>query len=447
MTAARVMMRALSGMALLLPASALAQGGRIEGVVFDSLRMRPLSGAAVWSQTASRATVADSLGRFALDSLPAGQHFLLAADPALDSLGILVSGIATATDARTTRVTLASPAIRTLARRLCAPTDSLPDGTGILFGSVRNAATGELVPNALVNITWLSLSGEGDRAIPELAAARPLTDSLGTFAVCGIPVDTALRVVAQGGELGSSGTLYLSMGELRALRTDLYLSTGSERGDGAVRGFVADSANRRLDAVSVRIDGTTLEARTNDRGEFFIGGAPVGSRTLVVRRPGFAPAYISTVLTPSDTPYVAVNLGNVRMLNTVEIRAERLTRTMQQVAQRRQTGFGYHRSAEQLQRESSIHALLRSTPGVRVQQGRMAGDYYYFGAGRSIHGGPCMLSVFIDGVKSGPEMLYLFDVKQLLAVEVYPRGEQVPAAFSSRTGGCGAILVWTAMMQ
>ena len=47
--------------------------GVVRGTVVDSLRGRPLAGAAVFVDGTARSTVADSLGRFALDSVPPGR--------------------------------------------------------------------------------------------------------------------------------------------------------------------------------------------------------------------------------------------------------------------------------------------------------------------------------------------------------------------------------------
>ena len=53
------------------------------------------------------------------------------------------------------------------------------------------------------------------------------------------------------------------------------------------------------------------------------------------------------------------------------------------------------------------------------------------------------MAIFIDGRKGDAEMLRLYSLKSVVAVEVYARGAQVPTEFQPFTNGCGAALIWT----
>jgi hypothetical protein len=138
--------------------TALAAQRVVTGVVVDSLRGRPLTGAAVQlvprpgSRTAdlarTREVVTDSAGAFRIDAAIPGEYLLGFVHEHLDRLGIepparelSLTGGATAL-----RADLAIPGPRTLAAALCgaAPGDS----AGVLLGRVVAADTLATPPSA-----------------------------------------------------------------------------------------------------------------------------------------------------------------------------------------------------------------------------------------------------------------------------------------------------------
>jgi iron complex outermembrane receptor protein len=62
---------------------------------------------------------------------------------------------------------------------------------------------------------------------------------------------------------------------------------------GTVRGRVADSSGGPVVRATLSVDGTTLRAVTNERGEYALTGVPVGSWTMRVRALGYAPQAVS----------------------------------------------------------------------------------------------------------------------------------------------------------
>ena len=56
---------------------------------------------------------------------------------------------------------------------------------------------------------------------------------------------------------------------------------------GTIRGRVTDGNNTGLEGASVRIAGTTIGSSTNERGEFTLGGVPLGDQRVEALRIGF----------------------------------------------------------------------------------------------------------------------------------------------------------------
>ncbi len=138
---------------VLTPAPARAQAGGVDGVVFDSLRKRPLSGAIVQLIEAppghgAYAATTDSLGRFRMSDVQAGQYIIGILDPLLDTLGVLAPYRAvTVTGGAEARVSLAIPSAARLTTAICAPAHAArvakaADSTGTLVGHVFDATPG-----------------------------------------------------------------------------------------------------------------------------------------------------------------------------------------------------------------------------------------------------------------------------------------------------------------
>ena len=105
-----------------------APGATVSGVVRDSIAHTPLGGA--WVQLAAadtperyvRTVVADLLGRFTIDSVPAGRYALGFFHPMLDSLGVEPSFREVRVNGgRSVRADLAIPSPTRLHAAVCGP--------------------------------------------------------------------------------------------------------------------------------------------------------------------------------------------------------------------------------------------------------------------------------------------------------------------------------------
>lgn len=88
--------------------------------------------------------------------------------------------------------------------------------------------------------------------------------------------------------------------------------------------------------------------------------------------------------------------------------------------------------------------IVRRAPGVQVEYPRGPGAPVQAVSRRSfsIQGGPCVMSVWVDGVLMFDPDLDQIPVEWLEAVEVY-QGIEVPPEYAFSSNSCGAVLMWT----
>lgn len=431
--------------------------GAVRGVVWDSLARRPLAGARVWTADGLRSTVADSAGRFALDSVAvaAGPVALLAEHPAADSVGLATLAAAVPVAAgRTTEATIAIPGYATLRAAACRGIADAGDREGgVLFGTVRSADGAVPVQGAVVELSWLTFKGaQGFGASPAdvvVQSLDALTDATGTFYACGVPTttDVLVRATATVGDAAggaadslTSSDVTVLVGQRRIRRRDVLV--GPADGDAASRAVVvarvvADDG-RPVAGANVHA-GSDAPVVANDDGVATLGRVAPGTRVVTARRVGFTPAARTVDLLAGETTHVELRLTDVPVeLETMRVRA---VRTLQDVEQRT-LGGGYAVTGERLARSTTLAAIFHQVPAVRVDG---SGPFDTRLLSRSPHsGGWCAMSIYVDGRKSMIEELQLFAPEDFVAVEVYPRATQAPAQYvrPEDLAGCGVILAW-----
>jgi hypothetical protein len=183
------------------PGEVVHGNAAVEGVVYDSTRARPLSGATVFLTTARHTTRTDADGRFRMTRLPTGTHEIAFIHPYADSLGlrvqprpiVLTSGEYTRTELFIPRGTgCPAPAIDN------ESTIRADAGMGAVAGVVYDATEGRPVAGVRVVAEWRSLStnGRGFRGDPRSRSVR--TDDEGRFVLCALPVGSEIQLVASG---------------------------------------------------------------------------------------------------------------------------------------------------------------------------------------------------------------------------------------------------------
>ncbi len=462
-------------------AAAAPARGAVRGVALDSLTGRPLAGAAVFVEGTARTAAADSAGRFVLDSVPAGPQVVSVTHAVLEEAGL--DGLAapvTVVAGGAADVRLATPSRRTLWGRLC-PGPWPGDRVGALFGEVRDAATGAHVAGARAAVAWTAVSRHGRRLGVGRGAAAATTDSLGTYRLCGVPLDAELAVDAAAGPLDSARAQVTLVGQPYA-RVDLWVGgaaapagasdeggAGAERataaggtapgdaparpaparGTAALVGVVRDTLGAPRRGARVTVDGVEgREAVTDADGRFRLAGLPAGTRPVVVRALGFAPQVVNVALRPRRDAEVAVALARVVRLARVTARAARspaTSRLFDDIARRRRVGFASVIDSTTIQRWPQLRTAIQQLPFVRL--GSVGAGVWGLVAPNT----GCVMPVAVDRRLADWEEVVDLPPDYVLAVEVYRRPQQVPAELQgllAQAAGmgrpaCGLALVWT----
>jgi carboxypeptidase family protein len=429
-------------------ARALPAQGRLHGVAFDSLLGRPLAGATVWLQDLNRSAFTDSSGRFTLDSVPAGRHVFLLAHPDLDSAG-LGTVAAAITVARGVDVALAVPSIGTLWRRLCGREISGPD-SAIVFGSVRDADSRVPLSGVTATVVWprLHINDSLQLRVESLAdSAR--TDSTGSYRVCGVATGMNVRAQAHAGPF-ATGVVQLTASTRPVARRDFTLSltlqiADSGRGSSELRGRVRTEGGRPVPGAVVAIEGVDSTA-SDGEGRFALGRLPGGTQWLRVRAVGFGPLESAVDVPGSAAKTMDLELRSVTVVDTITVVATgRMARVLQELEERRKSGFGYALRQEEIQRRVTVRSVMQSVPSVNVQGNGLS--FTVLMQGGSIMRGYCVADLRIDGVPATWDQMSTYQPQDLVAVEVYPRASLVPIRYQSISSGCGMVLVWTKNLQ
>ena len=217
-------------MALLAQEPAAAPRVTVVGQVYDSVANRPLPEAVVQivrtdAIQVARSVVADSRGRYRVDSIAPGEYFISFFHAALDSLAVQAPVRRVRLGARDPeRVELGIPGPERIIAALCP---RLPpfDSSAVIVGEVRDADTGTPIPNVGVMARWVDLVFS-DRFRVEPQQVRTTTGTTGAFALCGLPSNGDVAIRAQSGEK-ATGLIEVTLSARSIVRRDLAIGDGS----------------------------------------------------------------------------------------------------------------------------------------------------------------------------------------------------------------------------
>lgn len=433
---------AILAVASLAGAGAAFAQGQIRGVAYDSLLRQPLAGAEVEVRGTTRRAVADRGGHFRLDSVPAGRQIVVLSHPGLDSTGLFtLAGAVMVEPERVATIKLATPSLQTVWRRRCGAAYVAGADSGVVFGVIADAASGNRLAGAAVVAGWLDLRQVGERqASAQQRTTAALSDSIGAYAVCGTGTDATVYARAYGAG-DSTGAIEILPGGRPVARRDFTI--GRTVQGAALRGFVRGDGGLPIVGARLSVDSATTS--TNESGAFMLTGLPAGTQWLTVRSVARAPTGMAVDLRDGDTAAVDLNLGALAiMLDTVRVEAARLTATLLEIEERRRSGAGLFRDEKDLIGRPDIVTALQGFPSVRAIRNR--GSFSVILPPRTARESGCVGAVYIDGIRGSYDELLLYRPEEIRAIEVFPRANTAPARYPSRNG-CGVLLIWTKYLQ
>jgi hypothetical protein len=451
--------------------AAPARPGAVRGMVYDSLAGVPLRGATVQLARAddrSRSAwsaVTDSLGNYAIDSVPAGQYIAGFFHPAADSLGFTISPRPFVVEAGApVGVPLGIPAGPTIRRALCPPTADT-DSTGLLFGMVRNVETGAPMAGGTVVVMWQELVIDRGGIRNERRQFPAKSGEDGAYYMCGVPSDIEVEARAEHPQ-GATGYIAVRVPLRGAMKRDLAIGTRDtavvaamdslapgaagarlRRGSAALSGTVLGPGKRPLRGARVVVGGTGAETETDEAGRFALADLPSGTQSLEARALGYQPKRATVDLSRERPATVDVVLDErTPVLDAVSVYGKATPRrSLSGFLERRRNGMGRYATREDIERQGALYLtdVLRRMPGVRVAPtNRFGSAVYVRGAGLS---GYCRPALYLDGMRMFDDGESSIDdfvrPGEVAAVEVYAGVAGAPAEFDAR--GCGAIVIWT----
>jgi len=433
-------------------AAAQAPGATVSGVVRDSIARAPLAGAVVQLVAADsqarfgRTVVSDSLGRFMLADVPAGRYMIGFFHAMLDSLGVEPPLREVRVDGRRpVRADLAIPSPAGLRAAICGQ-QSAPESGAVVIGIVRDARNGGATAGVTVTGEWLEFSFAPEQRGWRTQRLTATTAENGWFALCNVPGAGTIALRASRGT-DSTDLIEMQVPAERFLRRELYLgsSLGLVSGDGRLSGTVVTAAEGRPLAGAVVSIADGHETRANERGEWTLVDAPVGTRMLEVRAVGYY-AERSAVDVVAGAPPIRTALSTIKaMLDTVRITASRLNEQMKGFEQRRHGGMGRYLTPEDIARRGPIVTsdLFRMVPGFRVDRSGLGETRISM---RGPFAGRCSPAVYLDGnyvgVLSADDIDQWVNPGEIAGIEIYT-GPGVPPQFTTGMATCGSIVIWT----
>ena len=442
------------------PAAPAAAPATALGIVFDSLRMRPLSGAIVRVDTSDLITLADENGRFRIEGIAPGKHYLRVQHPYLDTLGLaLRTRIEEYAPGETLTAELVTPAEVRLIELVCTMAWR-NRGPGVLLGRVREADTGVPATGAKVSLVWYEVEVTNRVAkVPRVREATVGAD--GSYRICGLPAQLDGKVQVIRGALTSgeipvtfgSDLMYLRSMGLASEVTVVSAPAGDSGaaptaaptvlGNARLTGRVVNNLGRPLANARVMLEGTTRLAITRETGDFVLDSLPSGTQSIEVRLIGFAPLDQAVDLTSRAPTNVTIKLTEfVPVLEEVRVTAAR-QRGLDQVgfSRRKRSGIGHFMEEKDINTNGQLFSdVMRMAPGVRVQN---YGGKQVITNSRNPNG---CTQIYVDGtlwqcMEPGDIDDYVRP-HELAAIEVYSPST-TPAEFQVKGGSCQTLVVWT----
>ncbi len=422
----------------------------VRGIVYDSLTNAPLVDAFITADGENVTATSDSLGRFTLIGEKRITR-ITAFHEALDQTGFgaLVAERPAGADQWTDAV-LTTPSIATVWTNTCKLELPATDNRAVLVGSATLPDNRTRVSGASIRVQYeVILPRTGLSQIEELEA---VTDSLGSFVVCGAPVYGELAVLGLSTQV-RSGAVRVAFEARPLQRLDLILGPvdGPVSKWPTISGTVLDDKGAPLAGATVEIDGRDSAVATGTDGTFSLREVPLGSRMLTVQAAGFSALASPVHVLYEDTPSTSITMQKAFVLAGLEgiqvTERTRIRRSRREFEERREAGIAHFIDSSDITVAGSLQAALAQVPGLIVEKALGETDSTRFdiqSRGRNFGVQTCEASIFIDGVPA--KMFDVWGVRpsEVAAIEVYRSEAYAPALFAEYVETkCAVVGFWT----
>jgi len=443
----------------------------LSGTIRDSASGAGIAGAHLTLIGTQLGAQTDDRGRFSLPGMLPGLYDVEIRTPSLDSLGATHRASFKFLDPNS-HPDWRVPNAQQLVATVCG--SSLRDGTrGILIGRAR--ASGDL---ALHN---LSVIAEWPDSQDVVRQARIQGGADGSFRMCGVPTNTALRLraTAEDAETPRETTVRLQ-GGTRMARTELTLvplATLAARGAVFTGVVVADSTHTPIPLAEVAFPELNKSETTNSHGEFRISGIPAGEYRISVRRIGYGAADAKLAFKGNETVERRVVLGRAVTLEPVKVVATARDMMRASFDENKAVGLGHFMTRDQIEKYDGMElaTLLSTISSTAIAYGKAHNwissrrrpppplcllDYLACMRAHGFHipdefegqqGLPieCWALVWVDGVLQNGmhDPTEPFDLKEVAPfgvdkLEFYANDLEAPLKYQRRGSQCGVLVIW-----
>lgn len=448
----------------------------VEGVVYDSVRWAPLTGAVV--QLVSRdepsqifTAETDSSGAFSIAGVPRGQFVIGFLHAELSELDLqAISRNVRVGSKPVVHVALSIPGAVAIRTVLCgAP--AAGDSSGTVVGFVRDADSDMPVAGARVTVAWrnFDIDTKGLHSEPRQVDAR--ADASGWFAICGVPGDGIFDIRAQLGARATPFVLVNAASRGLAIR-DLSLggdsaaaaqpqAAGTSLGrpgaeaTAVLEGVIRDPSGTPLAGAEVTLPAAGAETSTGADGRFRIASLPSGTQPLVIAHVGLMPVRTAVDLASHHPASIDIMMTEpVPVLATVKVQGKDVLSKLAGFEQRRTEGFGQFFTAADIAKmeATKLTDVFRRAATLRVIRIDPKDSTFMLGI-VSARGqvsvlmaniGFCYPAVYIDGAfmhDAAHNINAFLDPGSVAGIEIYSDASTTPPQYKS--GDCGTVLIWT----
>jgi hypothetical protein len=457
-----------------VPQVATAQ--TIRGTIVDSASGKGVARARVGVGGTALQTTTDSLGRFTISGAPSGDQVLAIHTPSLDSLNAGYSA-PVSVGAGATDIAVRVPSALQIAATACGDRGF---GTGgILLGKLRVDGDSTAPLSGTVSAEWGARSSSAGVALGGAGDSRWISataDARGRFALCGVPLDTAVTVKALTDRASGQASNLRVPASARFARTEVVLRKETAT-TGILAGVVTDSANVPIAGVEVSLPDLSKTSLTNAEGAFALRDVPPGTQHLLVRRVGYGPVEAQIAIEGGRTVERHIRMARATNLDSVVVTEKAIDHQLADFEDNKRLGLGHFLTRADLapQEGRSTAAVLTTLPGIKVFA---IGAYAWVGSGRhnatSLRGAgagldesdiakraplwDCYALVYLDdqlvfrGQKfqtiKGLQWEPLFDINaipvaEIEAIEYYASAAETPLKYNTLNSQCGVLVIHT----